>query len=76
MATTLDKPAQPTQAARQRAANLRTALVLASIAVLFFFGIMVARYVGDGESGMTVLGIAVLLFLGVAIGRNLWKARK
>lgn len=76
MATVTSKPTQPSQAERQRAANLRTALVLASIAVLFFFGIMAARYVGDGESGMTVLGIAVLLFLGVAIGRNLWKARK
>ena len=61
---------------RLRAANRRTALVLASIAVVFFFGIMFARFVGDGESGMTVLGIAVLLFLGGAIGRNLWKGNK
>lgn len=59
-----------------RTANVRTAVVLASIAVVFFFGIVFARYMGDGESGMTVLGIAVMLFLGLAIGRNLWKARK
>jgi len=50
--------------------------VLASIAVVFFFGIMFARFMGDGDSGMTVLGIAVLLFLGIAIGRNLWKGNK
>ena len=61
---------------RLRTANRRTAFVLASIAVVFFFGIMFARFVGDGESGMTVLGIAVLLFLGFAIGRNLWKGNK
>ena len=61
---------------RLRASNRRTALVLASIAVVFFFGIMFARFMGDGESGMTVLGIAVLLFLGFAIGRNLWKGHR
>lgn len=61
---------------RVRAANVRTALVLASIAVVFFFGIMFARFMGDGESGITVLGIAVMLFLGLAIGRNLWNGRK
>lgn len=70
------KSTPPTPDQRLRAANARTALVLASIAVVFFFGIMFARYMGDGESGMTVLGIAVLLFLGLAIGRNLWKGRK
>ena len=47
-----------------------------AFAVVFFFGIMFARYMGDGESGMTVLGIAVMLFLGLAIGRNLWTARR
>lgn len=67
---------EPTPGERQRAANKRTALVLVSIAVVFFFGIMFARYMGDGESGMTVLGIAVMLFLGLAIGRNLWSGRK
>ncbi|MEP7327560.1 MAG: cytochrome oxidase small assembly protein [Betaproteobacteria bacterium] len=56
-----------------RRANLRTALVLASVAVVFFVGILAARFVGDGQSGITVLGGAVLLFLIVAIGRNLRK---
>jgi len=59
--------------ARVRTANKRTALVLASIAVVFFLGIVFAKFIGDGESGMTVLGVAVLLFLGLAIGRNLRK---
>lgn len=69
-------PTPDTSQARLRAANRRTALVLASIAIVFFFGIMFARYMGDGDSGMTVLGLAVLLFLSLAIGRNLWKGRK
>ena len=56
-----------------RAANKRTALVLASIALVFFLGIVFAKWMGDGDSGMTVLGVAVLLFLVLAIGRNLRK---
>jgi len=56
-----------------RAANKRTALVLASIALVFFLGIMFAKYMGDADSGMTVLGAAVLLFLALAIGRSLRK---
>lgn len=67
---------QPPSTDARRAANVRTALVLASIALVFFFDIMFARYMGDGESGMTVLGIAVMLFLVLAIGRNLWKGRQ
>lgn len=74
--TTDTRPTEPTRLERQRASNVRTALVLASIAVVFFFGIMLARYAGDGETGMTVLGVAVMLFLGLAIGRNLWRGRK
>jgi len=58
---------------RVRTANKRTALVLASIALVFFLGIVFAKFIGDGESGMTVLGVAVLLFLALAIGRNLRK---
>jgi len=58
---------------RLRTANKRTALVLATIALVFFLGIVFAKFMGDGESGMTVLGVAVLLFLMLAIGRNLRK---
>jgi len=60
-------------ATRLRSANMRTAFVLAAIAAVFFVGILVAKFVGDAATGMTVLGAAVLLFLVVAIGRNLRK---
>jgi hypothetical protein len=54
-----------------RTSNLRTALILLSIALVFFFGIIFAKFVGDASTGMSVLGFAVLLFLAVSIGRNL-----
>ena len=57
----------------QRRANIRTALVLASIAIAFFIGILATRFIGDGQSGITVLGAAVMFFLVIAIGRNLRK---
>jgi hypothetical protein len=62
---TQDRPEQ------QRRANVRTALVLASIALVFFMGILATRFIGDGSTGISVLGGAVLLFLILAIGRNL-----
>ena len=54
-----------------RNANVKTALVLLSIALVFFFGIIFAKYVGDASTGMTVIGFAILLFLVVAIGRGI-----
>jgi len=54
-----------------RRSNLRTARILASIAVVFFLGIIFAKFVGDASTGMTVLGAAILLFLALAIGRNI-----
>ena len=62
-------------AARLRAANRRVGLVLLSIALVFFVGIMAAQYLGGLSVGMTVLGSAVLLFLAVAIARNLRSKR-
>ena len=59
--------------ARLRHANLRTALAVASIAVLFFFGVIAAQFLGDSAIGMSVVAAAVLLFLAFAIGRNLRK---
>jgi hypothetical protein len=56
---------------RLRAANLRTALPLAAIALVFFFGIIAAEYLGGPLVAAGVVGSAVLLFLIVAIGRNL-----
>jgi hypothetical protein len=56
--------------ARQRHANVRLALILASIAAAFFVGAIVARYVGGLEVGMSVLGFVALLLLVFAIARN------
>ena len=55
----------------QRKANIRTALVFASIAVVFFVGIIVAHALGGPVVGVGVVGGAVLLFLVFAIGRHL-----
>lgn len=58
-----------------RSANVRTALILASIALVFFFGIIFAKFVGDASTGMTVIGFAILLFLVVTIGANIRKRK-
>ena len=60
-------------AERLKRANVRTALVFASIALVFFAGILAAKMLGDPVAGMSVLGLAVLVFLVFAIGRNLRK---
>jgi hypothetical protein len=57
--------------AKLRAANLRTAIVLASIAAVFFVGIIASKFLGTPATSISVIGGAVLLFLVVAIGRNL-----
>ena len=62
--------AKPTTDER-KAANVRTALVFASIAVVFFVGIIVAHAFAGPLIGVAVMGAAVLLFLVFAIGRNL-----
>ena len=54
----------------QRAASVRTAWVLASIALVFFVGVILAQYAGSPSVGIAVLGFAILGFLIVAIGRN------
>src|ERR1700681_1086301 len=57
----------------RRAASRRTALVLSSIAVAFFAGVILAQYSGAPGVGIAVLGFAILGFLIVAIGRNVRK---
>ena len=54
-------------------ANRQVALVLASIAVVFFFGVMAAQLAGTPTASIAVLGTAVLLYLAIAIGRHLRK---
>ena len=61
--------------ARLRATNIRTALVLASIAATFFLGVIASRYMGGYRVGMSIVGFAVFLFLCLSIGRNLRKDR-
>ena len=58
-------------AARLRSRNRRTALVLLSIAAVFFVGIVATRFMGGPAIGIGTMGSVVLLFLVVAIGRNL-----
>jgi hypothetical protein len=53
-------------------ANVRTALVLLSVAIVFFIGIISAKFIGGFSEGVSLMGILVLLFLCVAIGRNLF----
>ena len=60
-----------TDSERRKAANVRTALVFATIAAVFFVGIIVAHAYGGPLVGVAVMGVAVLLFLAFAIGRNL-----
>ena len=59
------------RAARLRAANLRTALTLAAIALVFYVGFIASEYIGGPMVAISVMGCAVLLFLVVVIGRNL-----
>lgn len=56
-----------------RRANLRTALILLSIALVFFGGIIAAQYTGGTTIGIGVLGFGILGFLVVAIGRSVRK---
>jgi len=57
----------------RKVANVRTALVFASIAAVFFVGIIVARVFAGPLVGVGIMGAAVLLFLAFAIGRSLRK---
>ena len=55
--------------------NKRTALILASIALVFFVGIIAAQALGTPTITIAVLGGAILLFLALAIGRHLRSPR-
>jgi len=46
-------------AERRRRANVRLAIILASIAATFFAGVIVARYVGGMEFGMSFVGVII-----------------
>ncbi|HEX5864106.1 MAG TPA: cytochrome oxidase small assembly protein [Casimicrobiaceae bacterium] len=69
----MDFPERAGEATNARRANLRTALILLSIALVFFGGIIAAQYAGGTTIGIGVLGFGVLGFLLVAIGRSVRK---
>jgi len=60
----------------RRGANVRTALILLSIAAVFFGGIIATQYAGGNAVGMGVLGLAIIGFLLVTLGRNLRKRER
>jgi len=65
-----DADPDPGRGARLRRANLRLALVLASIAAVFFAGAIVARYMGGMETGMSVVGLVALVLLVFAVAHH------
>jgi hypothetical protein len=66
-----DTPTRHDAAGSTRAANLRTAFVFASIAIVFFIGIIATKWMGGPIVGVGVMGVAVVVFLVFAIGRSL-----
>jgi len=72
MATRAPAPPITDDAARQRRANVRLALTLATVVLVFFVGVIAAKFMGGYEAGLSIIGFAALLFLVVAIGRNLF----
>jgi amino acid transporter len=55
---------------RSRRANVRTALTLLSIAVVFFGGIIAAQYTGATAVGFGVVGLGLIGFLLATISRG------
>ena len=53
-----------------RRANLRTALTLVSIALVFFGGIIAAQSTGADAVWIAVIGIGIIGFLLAALGRR------
>ena len=54
----------------QRAAGVRTALVLAVVALASFGGIILAQYSGSPKVGLGILGLAFVGFLLAAMTRR------
>ena len=62
----------PADTMKTRRANQRTALILVSIAAVFFGGIIASQLgglAGGGAIGIGVLGLGIVGFLLVTIGR-------
>jgi hypothetical protein len=67
----METPRRPAEDPATRARIRRTAVILASIAVVFFTGVFASRLIGDATIAMTVIGASVFLFLLFGIGRHL-----
>ena len=67
----VQQPPLPAGDPEARARIRRTAIILASIAIVFFSGVFASRAFGDTSLGMTIVGAAVFLFLLLGIGRHL-----
>lgn len=61
----------PGDTAERRKANVRTALGLLLVALTFFFGVIVSKFMGGYEVGMSIVGFAIFVFLVLTIGRNI-----
>ncbi|MGE5144187.1 MAG: cytochrome oxidase small assembly protein [Acidobacteriota bacterium] len=53
-----------------RRANVRTAATLASIAAVFFGGIVAAQYTGGASAGIVAVGLGIVGFLFATLGRR------
>jgi len=74
MGSTMSQPSEASTG--RRAANLRTALLLVSIALVFFGGIILAQLTRGTTIGISVLGFGIIGFLLIAIGGNARKQRR
>jgi hypothetical protein len=72
MVTRTPASSRTDDAANLRRSNVRMGLTLATIALVFFGGVIAAKYMGGYEVGLSIVGGAAFLFLVLAIGRNLW----
>ena len=44
--------------------------MLGSVALTFFVGIIVAKWLGGFDEGISIMGLLVCFYLVIAIGRN------
>ena len=74
MATTSAHSNRPADS--RRTGNLRVAVILSSIALVFFGGVIFAHLQGHGDAGMAVLGTAIFGFLLLTVGRAIWRGSR
>jgi len=66
----MSRAADPSDAKLARRANVRTAVTLLSIAVVFFGGIIAAQYTGANAVGIGAVGFGIIGFLIAVAGRR------